>query len=181
LLARLPERRLPRAAAAVLLRPRIAHSDEEIAGYRGKLLDNLLRSPGAEVVDHGDGTFHYVAPYPFLESTIGILREYVEARPVRSRRTNKFHRGTLRVAMFDRRLVSAVYRLSQEPDDGTFRDLERSDAATFYEGAPPEDEAQLQRQLAPFVAALEERFSDTVRTPADLERLRTAWVVGQAV
>src|SRR5205814_8001635 len=68
--------------------------------------------------DHGDGTFHYSAPYPFLLTTVAMLQQYVEARPVRSRKTNRYHRGTLRVVMFDGRIVSAIYRLHPDPDDG---------------------------------------------------------------
>ncbi|HEU4751753.1 MAG TPA: hypothetical protein VFU47_01515, partial [Armatimonadota bacterium] len=133
-----------------------------------------------EVVDHGDGTFHYTAPYPFLETTVAMLREYVEARPIRSRRTGRLHRAGLRVVMFDRRLVSAVYRVDQEPDDGTFRDLDREDARCFFEAAGPEEEARLQQQLEPLVTAIEERFLGRVRTERDLEQLRSGWLRAQA-
>jgi len=174
-----PERRLPYHLAEELLSPRISHSYEEVSGYRGKLLDNLLRTPGAEVHDHGDGTFHYSAPYPFLESTVGILQEYVEGRPIRSRRTGKYHRGALRVVMFDRKIVAAIYHLDQEPDDGTFRDLARPDVPTFYEGASQDDEHSFQAELAPFVEEIERSLAARVNEEADLARLRQEWVAAQ--
>jgi len=181
LAARQPDRRLPAHLVEELLSPRVAHSYEEVSNYRGwKLLDNLLRTPGAEVHDRGDGTFHFSAPYPFLETTVSLLVEYVEARPIRSRRTGKLHPGTLRVVMFDGRIVSAVYRLGQEPDDGTFRDLTRPDVPSFYEGAAPEDETQLQAELGPFVEELERQFDARVRTPEDLQALRRGWILSQA-
>lgn len=180
LAARQPERRLPGTLARALLRPRVAHSYEEIASYRGKQLDNLLRTPGAEVHDHGDGTFHYSAPYSFLESTVAVLQEYIEARPVRARRTGKYHRGYVRVVIFDHRIVAALYRLDQEPDDGTFRDLTRQDVPTFFEGVPAADEAELQAELGPFVQEVERQFAARVRGEDDLCSLRDQWVVGQA-
>ncbi|HTE17374.1 MAG TPA: hypothetical protein VK689_03205 [Armatimonadota bacterium] len=179
LAARQPEHRLPARQAEALLSPRIAHSYEEISRYRGKLLDNLLRAPGAEVHDHGDGTFHYSAPYPFLETTVAVLQEYVEARPIRSRRTGKFHRGSMRVVIFDRKIVAALYRLDQEVDDGTFRDLTRPDVSTFFEGVAPDEEAALQEQLGSFIDELERQFAARVRSEEDLRLLREHWILDQ--
>jgi hypothetical protein len=179
LAARQPDQRLPAPLAEELLAPRIAHTYEEVAGYRGKQLDNLLRTPGAEVHDHGDGTFHYSAPYPFLESTVAILQEYVEGRAIRSRRTGHVHRGYLRVVLFDGKVVAALYRLDQEPDDGTFRDLTRQEVRTFFEGAPPEEEQALQTLLGPFFGEVERQFRERVRSEEDLIRLRDRWVLEQ--
>jgi hypothetical protein len=179
LAARQAARRLPYHLAEELIEPRVSHSYEEIAGYRGKLLDNLLRTPGAEVHDHGDGTFHYSAPYPFLESTVGYLQEYVESAPIRSRRTGKFHHGGLRVVLFDRKIVSAIYRLDPEPDDGTFRDPSRVGAGRLYEAAPPEVEERLQAQLEPFVVEMERRFEARIGSVADLASLRREWTHAQ--
>jgi hypothetical protein len=179
LAARQPQRRLPPRLAEELLAPRVSHSYEEVSGYRGKLLDNLLRTRGAEVHDHGDGTFHYSAPYPFLQATVALLQEYVEARPIRSRRTGRFHRGILRVVMFDGKIVAAIYRLDPETDNGIFHDLTRAESQLFYEGAPPEEEAALQAQLGPFVEEVERQFRARAQTAADLERLREAWVAQQ--
>lgn len=179
LAARQPEQRLPAALAEELLAPRIAHTYDEISRYRGKQLDNLLRTPGAEVHDHGDGTFHYSAPYPFLESTVAILQEYVEGRPIRSRRTGQVHRGYLRVVLFDGRVVAALYRLDHDPDDGTFRDLTRPHVRTFFEGAPPPEEAACQEALAPFFGEVERQFRERIHDEADLARLRDRWVLEQ--
>jgi hypothetical protein len=177
LAARQPAQRLPSNLAEELLDPKISHSYEEISSYRGKLLDNLLRTPGAEVHDHGDGTFHYSAPYPFLQSTVALLQEHVEARPFRSRRTGKLHRGSLRVVMFDGKIVAAIHCLDQEPDDGTFRDLARPEVPTFFEAAAPDEEDELQAQLGPFVEELERQFAARVRSPQDLAFLRKSWVL----
>ncbi len=154
LASRQPEHRLPPGPAQEAIAPRISHTYEEISGYRGKQLDNLLRTPGAHVHDHRDGSFHFTAPYPFLESAVGVLQEFVEGRPVRSRRTGKLHPASLHVVMFDRRVVAAVYRMHAEPEDGTFRDLNRPGTPIFYEGASPDDEAAIHGLLAPFVAEL---------------------------
>jgi hypothetical protein len=179
LAARQPSQRLPSRLAFELLNPSISHSYEEITGYRGKQLDNLLRTPGAAVHDHGDGTFHFAAPYPFLESTVALLEEYVECRPIHSRRTGKLHRGYVRVVLFDGRIVAALYRLDQQPDDGVFRDITRQDVPTFFEGAPEEDEAELQEQLAPFIEELERQFAARIYSTEDLSRLRDRWVMEQ--
>jgi hypothetical protein len=176
---RQPERRLPAPEGEKLLAPRIEHTYEEVSGYRGKLLDNMLRTPGARVHDHRDGTFHFSAPYPFLECTVSTLQEYVEARPLRSRRTGKLHRGSLRVVIFDRKIVAAVYRLGHEVDDGTFRDLTRPGVRVFHEGASPEEEAGIAWQLLPFAEELERRIQQRVRSDADLDALRRAWVQRQ--
>ncbi len=180
LAARLPDRRLPPEAARELLHPRLAHTYEEISSYRGKLLDNLLRTNGARVHDHRDGSFHFTAPYPFLESTVGILQEFVEGRPVRSRRTGKHHPASLHVVMFDRRVVAAVYRLHALPDDGTFRDLNRPGESVFYEGAAADEEAAVQEALEPLVREFEAQFAARVRTEADFKRLQERWVLEQA-
>jgi hypothetical protein len=176
LAARQPETRLPSALADELLTPRIQHSYEEINGYRGKLLDNLLRTPGAAVHDHGDGTFHFSAPYPFLESTAAVLQDYIEARPIRSRRTGDLHRGHLRVVYFDNRLVAAFYRLDRDRDDGTFRNLARPDVRVFFEPVGPEEEAEIHAQLQPFFAELRRQFEGRAHTEASVERLRRRWV-----
>lgn len=180
LAARQPEERIPASALKELLNPRISHSYEELSAYTGKQMDNLLRTPGARVHDHRDGTFHYSAPYPFLETTVAVLREYLEAQPIRSRRTGKFHRGSLRVVMLDAAIVAAVYRLDQEPDDGRFRDLTRPDVSTFVEAASAEDEAALHHQLAPFVEEIDRQFTARVRSRTDLSRLRDNWLMSQA-
>lgn len=177
--ARQPARRIDPALARELLWPCISHTYDEVSSYRGKLLDNLLRTSGAQVHDHGDGTFHFSAPYPFLECTVSVLREYVEGRPIRSRRTGKLHRGSLRVVMFGRKIVAALYRLDQEPDDGTFRDLDRPEVQTFYEGVPPEEETQLQSRLGPFVQEIERQFSTRVTNEADLAAMRARWIEEQ--
>lgn len=179
LAARQPEQRLPSRLADELFTPRILHSYEEISGYRGKLLDNLLRTSGAAVHDHGDGTFHFSAPYPFLESTVAILQEYVEARPIRSARTGDLHRGQLRVLLFDDTLVAAIYRLERERDDGTFKDLTRPEVKVFFEHASAEEEAALRAQIIPFFRELRTQFEGRVQSPADLERLRRRWVQEQ--
>lgn len=179
LAARQPRRRLPARLGKELLSPTVAHSYEEISRYKGKLLDNLLRTPGARVHDHRDGTFHFSAPYPFLECTASQLQEFVEGRPVRSRRTGKFHRGTLRVVVFSGAIVAAVHRLEQEPDDGIFRDPARPQAARFYESASPEEEAELQAALGPFVSELEQRFGALVVDEVDVDDLRREWVIRQ--
>jgi hypothetical protein len=179
LAARQPDERLPSGLALELLSPQVAHTYDEISAYRGKQLDNLLRTPGARVHDHGDGTFHYSAPYPFLESTVAILQEYIEARPIRSRKTGQLHRGYIRVVLFDRKVVAALYRLDQEPHDGTFRDLTRQDVRTFFEGASPEDEAELQAQLGAFFEEFERQFRGRIRSEADLDNLRDRWVMEQ--
>jgi hypothetical protein len=179
LAARQPADRLPADLLPVLLDPRIAHSYDEISSYRGKLLDNLVRTRGAEVHDHGDGTFHFSAPYPFLECTVSILQEYVEGRPVRSRRTGKLHWGYLRVVVFDRKIVAAIYHLDQEPSDGTFRDLAHPDIPTFVEGMPADEETALQAQIVPFVEELERQFAARVRSDTDLTSLREQWVENQ--
>jgi hypothetical protein len=132
------------------------------------------------VQDHRDGTFHFSAPYPFLESTVGVLQEYVEGRPVRSRRTGKYHPASLHVVLFDRRIVAAVYRLHAEPEDGTFRDLNRPGAPVFYEGAAADDEESIHRLLEPFVAELETQFAGRARSDADLRRLRERWTLEHA-
>lgn len=180
LIARQPERRIPSHLAEECLDPCIAHSYEEVTAYRGKQLDNLLRTPGAAVHDHGDGTFHYSAPYPFMESTVGVLQEYVEARPVRSRKTGQVHRGYTRVVMFDGKVVAALHRLDREPEDGSFRDITRQDVTTFFEGAAPEEERELEEQLRPFFQEVERQFHARVRTHDDLVRLRDRWVLDQA-
>lgn len=179
LAARQAARRLPYNLAEELIEPRVSHSYEEITGYRGKMLDNLLRTPGAEVHDHGDGTFHYSAPYPFLESTVGYLQEYVESAPIRSRRTGKFHHGGLRVVLFDRKIVSAIYRLDPEPDDGSFREPPRGGAGRWFEAAPPEVEERLQAQLEPFVVEMERRFEAKIASVSDLADLRREWTRAQ--
>ena len=179
LIARQPETRLPARLAEELLDPLIDHSYEEVTSYRGKQLDNLLRAKGAGVHDHGDGTFHYSAPYPFLESTVGILQEYVDSLPVRSRKTGQVHRGYLRVVLFDGKVVAALHRLDAEPDVGTFRDLTRQEVKTFFEGATPEAEAVIQDQLSPFFAEVERQFEARIRSEEDLIRLRDRWVLDQ--
>jgi hypothetical protein len=179
LAARQPEGRLPAHLADELLTPRILHSYEEISGYRGKLLDNLLRTSGAAVHDHGDGTFHFSAPYPFLESTVAVLQEYVEARPIRSRRTGDLHRGQLRVLLFDETLVGAIYRLDRERDDGTFKDLTRPGVKVFYEPVSEEDEAALRDQVTPFFRELRGQFEGRIHCREDLGRLHRRWVQEQ--
>jgi len=179
LAVRQPDTRLPGSVALELVNPRIAHSYEEIMGYRGKQLDNLLRTPGAEVHDHGDGAFHYTAPYPFLENTVALLQEFVEPQPIRARRTGKLHRGYLRVVIFDRRIMAALHRLDQEPDDGTFRDITRPDVPTFFEGVSPEMEAQLQAQLGPFIEEMERQLQGRIHTSDDVARLRERWLMEQ--
>jgi len=179
LAARQPEQRLPAPLADELLNPRIVHSYEEISGYRGKLLDNLLRTSGAAVHDHGDGTFHFSAPYPFLESTAAVLQEYIEPRPIRSRRTGELHRGQLRVLLFQETLVGAIYRLDRERDDGTFKDLTRPEVKVFFEPVSEEDEAALQEQITPFFGELRAQFEGRVRSREDLGRLRRRWVQEQ--
>ncbi len=176
LAARQPERHAPRELLDELLCPSISHRYEEITGYHGKQLDNFLRTPAARVQDHGDGTFHFSAPYPFLETTVSLLRPYVEARPIRSRKTGKLHRGALRVVTLDRKIVAAVHHLVTEPDDGTFQDLGRPEVATFYEAASAEDEAMLQEQLGPFVRELEEQSEARIRGAEDTGMLLRAWV-----
>ncbi len=173
---RQPAQRLPARDVERLLRPRVVHRYEEVNSYRGKQLDSLLRTPGAEVRDHGDGTFDFSAPYPFLESTVGILQEYVECRPIRSSRTGRLHRGYLRVVLLGGEIIAALYRLDQEPDDGSFRDITRQDVPTFFEGAPPAVEEELRRELVPFFAAFEGEFFARVQAPADLDRLRDRWI-----
>jgi hypothetical protein len=179
LISRQPEGRLPAHLAEECLDPQIQHTYDEVTAYRGKQLDNLLRAEGAAVHDHGDGTFHYSAPYPFLESTVGILQEYVEARPVRSRKTGQHHRGYTRVVMFDGKVVAALHRLDQEPDDGSFRDITRQNVKTFFEGANAEDEAFFQEQLGPFFQEVENQFHARIQNEADLIRLRDRWVLDQ--
>jgi len=179
LAVRQPARRLPVADVNRLLHPRIVHSYEEVTGYRGKQLDNLLRTPGAEVRDHGDGTFHFSAPYPFLESTVALLQEFVEGRPIRSRRTGRLHRGYLRVVLFQGEIVAALYRLDQHPDDGTFRDLTRQAVPTFFEGAPPSVEHELREELSPFLHELEQQFETRIQEEVDLTRLRDRWILEQ--
>lgn len=176
LAARQPDRRIPAPLAESLLAPRVSHSYDEVSGYRGKLLDNLLRTPGAEVHDHGDGTFHYSAPYPFLRSTVALLQEYVDARPVRSRRTGKLHRGSLRVVLFGGTMVAAIHRLDSEPDEGVFRDLSRPGAPVFYEAAEPAEEAALQERLAPFAAEIQRQLAARVHYRSDLDALFRQWV-----
>lgn len=163
-----------------VLAPRVQHSYEEVSGYSGKQLDTLLRTPGARVHDHRDGTFHYSAPYPFLEATASLLREYVESRPVRSRRTGKLHRGTLRVVMFDGTVVAAVYGLDQEADDGRFRDPSRPETARFFESAPEEDEREIEAQVRPFLDTLAHEFEGRVQSLDDLRRMRDGWLTRQA-
>lgn len=179
LAARQPERRLPLSLAEALYTLRILHSYEEISAYRGKLLDNLLRTRGAAVHDHGDGTFHFSAPYPFLENTIAVLQEYIEARPIRSRRTGELHRGHLRVVLWDDRLVAAVYRLERERDDGTFRDLTRPEVKVFYEPVSSEQERLLEEQVVPFFRELRRQFTGRVQSLEDLDRLCRRWVQEQ--
>jgi hypothetical protein len=179
LAARQPERRLPRELAEALLAPRVMHTYEEISQYRGKLLDNLLRTPGAEVHDQGDGTFTFSAAYPFLATTVALLQEYVEAQPVRSRRTGKLHRGSLKVVMFDGQVVSAVHRLDQEPDEGTFRDPTRPDTPVFYEAAAPEEEARLREELQPLAVALDRGFAERACTDEGLAELQRRWAALQ--
>jgi hypothetical protein len=179
LAARQPERRLPLSLAEALYTLRLLHSYEEISAYRGKLLDNLLRTRGAAVHDHGDGTFHFSAPYPFLENTVAVLQEYIEARPIRSRRTGELHRGQLRVVLWDDRLVAAVYRLERERDDGTFRDLARPEVKVFYEPVSGEEEELLKEQVVPFFAELRRQFTGRVQSLDDLDRLCRRWVQEQ--
>lgn len=181
LAARQPARRLPEALARELLDPRIAHTYDEVTHYRGKQLDNLLRTPGARVHDHGDGTFHYSAPYPFLETTVALLQEFVESRPIRSRRTGRFHRGHIRAVLFGGALVSAVYRLDAEPDDGTFRDLSRPEVRILIEGMPADAEADLQERLGRFFDEVERQLDGRIHDDEDLTRLRDRWVTEQCV
>jgi hypothetical protein len=179
LAARQSARRLPPRLGEELLEPRVSHTYEELSSYRGKVLDNLLRTPGAEVHDHGDGTFHFSAPYPFLEATVGHLQQYVESAPVRSRRTGRYHRALLRVVMFDRKVVSALYHMDQEADDGTFRDLTVPGANTFPEAAEPAVAARLQEALGELITELEARFAERVQGPGDLAQLRAEWLAAQ--
>lgn len=179
LAARQPEARLPSRLADELLTPRILHSYEEISGYRGKLLDNLLRTSGAAVHDHGDGTFHFSAPYPFLESTVAVLQEYVEARPIRSRRTGELHRGRLRVLLFEETLVAAIYRLDRDRDDGTFKDLTRPEVKVFFEPVSEDTETALREQVVPFFRELRTQCAGRLQSRDDLDRLRRRWVQEQ--
>ena len=110
---------------------------------------------------------------------MGVLQECVEPRSVRSRRTGRFHRGYLRVVMFDGKIVAAIYRLDPEPDDGTFHDPTRTDAPALYEAAPPDEEARLQEQLGPFVGEIERQFREQIHTDADLTALKQRWLRGQ--
>ncbi len=175
-----PESRVRPELAESLLAPSVSHAYEEIGSYRGKQLDNLLRTRHAKVHDHGDGTFHFSAEYPFLECTVSLLREFVEARPVRSRRTGKLHRGTVRVVLFERKIVAAVHHLGLEPDDGTFRDLNRPDVPSFHEAASPEDEATLQEALGLFAGELEREFDRRRKEPDPIRALLSDWLRAQA-
>jgi len=176
LAARQPETRLPTTLAEELLTPRIEHTYEEISAYRGKLLDNLLRTSGAAVHDHGDGTFHFSAPYPFLESTAALLQAYVEARPIRSHRTGELHRGHMRAVFFDDQLVAAFYRLDRDRDDGTFRDLTRAGAKVFFESVSSDEESDVRGQLHPFFMELRHQFEGRTHTEESVDRLRRRWV-----
>jgi hypothetical protein len=177
--ARHPARRLPSRALRELLNPRLIHTYDEITAYRGKQLDNLLRLPGAEVLDHGDGTFRFAAPYPFLESTVALLQEYVEEQPVRSRRTGRLHRGYLRAQVLGGELLAAIHVLDEEPDDGTFRDLTRPGVRTLREGASQEEVEELRPVLQSFIRELEHQIDGRIRTAADLQRLRDRWITEQ--
>ncbi len=181
LAARQPDHRTPHGLAEELLLPRVSHSYEEISGYRGKVLDNLLRTAGAEVLDHGDGSFHFNAPYPFLESTVGILQEFLDAEPLRSKRTGKLHRGSLRAVLFDGKLVSAIYRFDAESAEGTFRDLSRPEVPVFYEAAPPEQEEAIEGQLSGLARALDEQVTARVHSAGDVESLLRRWLGTQTL
>ena len=176
---RQPKRRISRERAAELLAPPVVHQYDELLAYGGKQLDALLHHPEARVEPGDGGAFRYVAPYPYFESTVGLLQEFVDGQPILSRRTGKQHKGYMRIVFFDGRVLGAMYRLVDEPDDGAWRNLLSPDVETFLESVPEEEEALLQEDLSSFFGEVERRFEASVGGEADLRRMRQDWVLSQ--
>ena len=175
-----PAERLPRRRAEALWRPLIAHEYDEVLEYNGKQLDALLHAPNARVEPGAGGEFRYLAPYPFLESTVGLLQEFVDGEPFPSRRTGKRHKGYLRVMFFDGQLIGALRRLLTAPDDGRWRDLTAPEVETFLEPAEPAEEERLQVDLERFFSVVEERFAARCASSEDLEAFAREWALSQA-
>ncbi len=177
LAARQPERRLLAEELASVLSPRLVHTYEEVTGYRGSQLDALLRTPDGRVTDQGDGTFQFSAPYPFIENTVGVLRQYVDTRPVRCRRTGRNHRATIQAAVLGDQVLSCWYDFKpQEFEDSSTRDVR---VTPTMEPTPSETLGELQDALGPFVKELSSQFFARVQSRGDLRRLRDRWIMEQ--
>ena len=107
--------------------------------------------------------------YPFVEMGSYILQEYVEPKPVISKKTGKFHQGPIRVQLLNNQLITAMYRFPKKPYvKGEFVDLTAKNNPTFFERTDEELEERIEHELKPFLSSLEKSLEKSEISPTIL-------------
>ncbi len=105
--------------------------------------------------------------YPFVEMGAYTLQEYVDPKPVLSKKTGHLHQGPIRVQLLNGELISAMHRLPKKPyRRGEFVDLTAKNVPTFFERTDDETEKILGSEFKPFLSCLEESMKESKTSPA---------------
>ncbi len=114
-------------------------------------------------------------PMPIFEYTTNILQPYINAMPVRSKKTGELHQGYVRALICGDELIGAVHRFPEQPNSSEFVDLNRREVKTLYQPVSPEEETLLEQILIPLFAEYEKQVSMI----DDYESFRRNFIVEQ--
>ena len=114
--------------------------------------------------------------FPLFEYASGFLEEFLQPGIVRSRKTGQEHAGYIRVCVFDKKIIIAMWRLQQEPFNGQYQSFIGGDCRTFFEGCSEDVEQRLQEFLTPVITAFETEFFKRIHSVNDLFKFRNEYL-----
>ncbi len=116
--------------------------------------------------------------FPLFEYASAFLEEFLQPGIVKSRKTGQEHAGYIRVCVFDKQIIIAMWRLQKEPFNGQYQSFVGGDCRTFFEGCSEDVEQRLQKFLAPIIKAFEAEFFRRIHSVSDLFNFRNEYLKG---
>jgi len=103
---------------------------------------------------------HQMVYYPIAERAISTIEEFVEPKPVKSKRTGNTYQGTIRAIIFDNKLIAAMHRFPQyQTNQESFVPLTQRETKTFYERCDEKLEEKITKTLIPAIVEFEKTVS----------------------
>ncbi|MBI4139878.1 hypothetical protein HY483_02865 [Candidatus Woesearchaeota archaeon] len=142
------------------------HLEEENDEVRRMLSARKKQIPKSKIRDMTPRVF------PFFEYASAFLEEFIPPQIVKSRKTGKEHAGYIRVCVFDREVILAMWRFQINHFSGEYQSFVGKNCRTFFEGCDEETERKLQEFLNPVIDAFEKGFFERVNSINDLFHYR---------
>ncbi len=122
---------------------------------------------------------HHISPrfFPLFEYASGFLEEFLQPGIIRSKRTGQEHAGYIRVCVFDKEIIIAMWRLQKDPYNGQYQSFVGENCRTFFEGCDQDTEQRLKEFLTPVINAFEAEFFKRIQSINDLFLFRNDYLM----